>query len=65
MNRGYRKDKYSNKEVRYSSNGIVPLTPNISDMYEEELNSGIEFPMVLLSILAIIVVLINIIPGVL
>ena len=61
----YRLHKYNNEEGKFNSYGITPLTPNISDLYEgeEETDSIIEFPMVILIILAIVVVVINI-PGV-
>ena len=64
----YRFGKYSdtNKCYRWNSYGITEFKPTISDVYEEEeVNNTIEIPFVVLSILAIIVVLINIIPGVL
>ena len=60
MNRGYRKDKYSNKPIRWNSYGITEFVPE----EEKELDNIVEIPMVLLFILAIIIVLVNIIPGV-
>ena len=61
----YRFGKYSdtNKCYRWNSYGITEFKPTISDVYEEEVDNKVELPFVVLSILAIIVVVINI-PGV-